>query len=1083
MWRLRSPQDTTPVDGPSSHSAQTLDQTQRQPSWRASLAVRGMTCGSCANTITHNLEQNSGWKVNVNLLANEATVEYHGAKEDVSRVVGAIQDLGYEAVLDQVVRVDETREDEPSDQSRTVEIRIDGFRCGFCPARVIGALESCPQGDVEVLTEPTLAQPIVKIRYTPDSPRFTIRHILAAVESADEKFAAHLYKPPSLEERSKQVAARHQRDLLNRLILTAIITIPTFVVGIIYMTSVPEDDPGRIWLMEPWRVGIGRAQFILLALSTPVFFWPAAIFHKRAIKGIVVMWRHSSETPLLKRFYRFGSMDLLISLGTGVAYLSSCAQMIAAAVDSPKHVDESSFYFDTVVFLTLFLLLGKLIESYSKSRAGDAVESLVKLRPTTAILVGTGDGAQARDAIVPVDHLEINDRVRIPHGASPPCDGVIAQGETKFDESSLTGESRLIKKSPGDPVYAGTVNKDSPILVQITGIAGHSMLDKIVRIVREGQTNRAPVEKIADRLTAYFVPIITLIAIVTWVVWLALGLTGAAPGHFLEGESSGSWVAFSLRFAIAVFVVACPCGLALAAPTAIFVGGGLAAKHGILVKGGGEAFEKASRIDCVVFDKTGTLTMGGEPKVTDSMFELDHERVFAGQRDTFLAALRAIEESSSHPIAKAIVSFCNSQTDHSSQLQVSVSNVEELPGKGLKATVTYASNKTPDVRRGIDVAVGNEVLMADLKAVIRADVETALQTWKSEAKSIALVAIQTNSLDNDGSPGGSGSTLIPNAGSVTKISSNPAPSDWAIAAAFSTADPVRPEAPTVVHTLREGGIDVWMLSGDNVTTARAVASQVGIPASNVIAGVLPTEKHERISWLQSTLKVASRHQRYARSEGCGRPLWHWVFGRRGRAKSPEQELEEGKSGRRNGERQLEEKGGRTNSADGDITQHGASRRATIAMVGDGINDAAALNTADVGVAVGSGSDVAIASAGFVLISDNLGTMVTLLDLSRAVLRRIKFNFAWAIVYNLIAVPVAAGCFYPIVVKGGAAGASHNGGGTGMGMGEETRVRLEPEWAALAMAASSVSVVLSSLALRSRWWGIGFRARKVGAQTP
>ncbi|RYP75788.1 hypothetical protein DL769_003744 [Monosporascus sp. CRB-8-3] len=1075
MWKKRSPQNIIPIDELPLHSAQTSDQTQRQLSWRASLAVRGMTCGSCANTIIHNLEQNSGWKVNVNLLTNEATVEYHGAKEDVSRVVKAIQDLGYEAVLDQVVRVDETHEDEPSDRSRTVEIRVDGFRCGFCPARVIAALESCSQGDVEVLTEPTLAQPIVKIRYTPDAPRFTIRHILAAVERADEKFVAHLYKPPSLEERSKQVAARHQRDLLNRLILTTIITIPTFVVGIIYMTSVPEDDTGRIWFMEPWRVGIGRAQFILLALSTPVFFWPAAIFHKRAMKGIVVMWRRSSETPLLQRFYRFGSMDLLISLGTGVAYLSSCAQMIAAAVERPKHVDESSFYFDTVVFLTLFLLLGRLIESYSKSRAGDAVDSLVKLRPTTAILVDTGDGAQTRDTIVPVDHLEINDRVRIPHGASPPCDGVIAQGETKFDESSLTGESCLIKKFPGDPVYSGTVNKDSPILVQVTGAAGHSMLDKIVSIVREGQTNRAPVEKIADRLTAYFVPIITLIAIVTWVVWLALGLTGAVPGHFLEGESSGNWVAFSLRFAIAVFVVACPCGLALAAPTAIFVGGGLAAKHGILVKGGGEAFEKASRIDCVVFDKTGTLTMGGEPKVTGSMLALDHARVFAGQRDTFLAALRAIEESSSHPIAKAIVSFCKSQTDRSSQPQVSVSNVEELPGKGLKATATYTSNETPDVRRGIDIAVGNEALMADLKVVIPSDVMTTLQTWKSEAKSIALVAIQTNSLGNDDSPCDSDSTLISKAGSATTISSN----YWTIAAAFSTADPVRPEAPTVVHTLREGGIDVWMLSGDNVTTARAVANQIGIPESNVIAGVLPTEKHERIAWLQSTLKVASRHQRHARSENRSRPLWLWVFGRHGKAKSPEQELEEGERGRRNGERQWEEKAGRTNNADGDITRHGTSRRATVAMVGDGINDAAALNTADVGVAVGSGSDVAIASAGFVMISDNLGTMVTLLDLSRAVLRRIKFNFVWAVVYNLIAVPVAAGCFYPIVVKGGSAGTNHGGGGAEMGMGEETRVRLEPEWAALAMAASSISVVLSSLALRSRLWGIGFRAGEIG----
>ncbi|KAK7744393.1 hypothetical protein SLS62_010183 [Diatrype stigma] len=1111
-----------------------------------------MTCGSCVNTITHNLEQqNTGWKVNVSLLANEATVIYRGSKEDAGQIVEAIEDLGYDAILDRVISADadeKYHELSGKDHERTVEIYVGGLQSDLCSTRVVQALESCSLGSVEVLHKPSLVNPIAKIRYKPDAPRFTIRHLLAAIEcsngdSGNSNFSARIYHPPTLEELATQGAIHHQRDLLRRVIVTAVLTIPTFVIGIIYMATVPDHDPGKMWLMEPWRAGVGRAQYILLTLATPVFFWPANIFHKRAIREIVVMWRPKSGVPFLQRFYRFGSMDLLVSLGTGVAYLSSCAQLVAAGVDRPSRVDDANFYFDAVIFLALFLLVGRLIEAYSKSRAGDAVQSLIKLRPTTAILVvhdeAGGDQTHgARDVVVPVDHLEFHDLVRIPHGASPACDGFIVQGggTTQFDESSLTGESRLVRKTEGDPVYAGTINKDAPVVVEITGVAGHSMLDNIVRIVREGQATRAPVEKIADVLTAYFVPAVVLVAIVTWVVWLVIGLGGTAPEHFLldgERESEGSWVAFSLRFAIAVFVVACPCGLALAAPTAIVVGSGLAAKYGILAKGGGEAFEKASRVNCVVFDKTGTLTVGGEPTVTDCSFARgldftsdydrdidleeeavpDDDRTRRRRRSAFFAILRSTEESSSHPIAKAIVSFCNAAAESGfpqlqQQQQVSIANVEELPGKGLKASVSTRDIPIQDPIGSHDItkiAVGNEVLMADLGVKIPSEVSRTLQTWKTEAKSVALVAIiQADTRRTDTDDG-------------EKTFSN---SDWEFAAAFSIADPIRPEAAVVVRTLQEGGIDVWMLSGDNATTARAVASQVGIPGSNVIAGVLPTEKHDRIAWLQSTPRADNttrRRQPHHSSSSADRTSLFSVLNpfshcRSRRPVLPERQLEEGRYGQseeeqkqqqqqqqRIGEKAHEEGAFDIHvnvnaNADADVdadrdgmVQHGGGveRRHTantntnptvVAMVGDGINDAAALHTADVGVAVGSGSDVAIASAGFVLISSQnpLGNLVTLLDLSRAVLRRIKFNFAWALAYNLLAVPIAAGCFYPIVIGGG-------GGGEGSSGGAEahTHVRLEPEWAGLAMAASSISVVLSSLALRLGWWGIGFRPRKIG----
>ncbi|KAM5353072.1 hypothetical protein ACJZ2D_017048 [Fusarium nematophilum] len=426
------------------------------------------------------------------------------------------------------------------------------------------------------------------------------------------------------------------------------------------------------------------------------------------------------------------------------------------------------------------------------------------------------------------------------------------------------------------------------------------MLDQIVNIVREGQTKRAPMEQIADVMTTYFVPVITLVAILTWVVWMSLGLSGRIPSDWLD-VSSGGWVAWSLQFATAVFVVACPCGLALAAPTAIFVGGGLAAKHGILAKGGGEAFEKASKIDCVVFDKTGTLTMGGEPSITDSEIYPDNDDVDEARKATFLAALKAVEENSSHPIANAIVSFCASKTSDCANID----NLEEIPGKGMKATYTGSHSES-----SFQLIVGNEAFMNDFSVHISPVVAALLQKWKIEAKSIALAATKP---------------ISPPPGVL--------PPAYSLAAALSISDRIRPEAPAIIRALHNRGTAVWLLSGDNQITATTVAAQLNINPDNVIADVLPTQKAEKIKHLQSTLKA------------------------------------------------------RINP-----TSESTTQRATIVMVGDGINDSPALTTADVGVAIGSGSDVAISSADFVLLNPDLRSVVNLLDLSRAVFRRIKFNF-------------------------------------------------------------------------------------------
>ncbi|KAI1090472.1 heavy metal translocatin [Rostrohypoxylon terebratum] len=943
--------------------------------WRISMTISNLTCPNCVHTLT-DLLKSRHWitKISISYISKSGVFEYIGTKEDAKLISEAIEDTGRETEIVQITNIDceNTLNDE-----RTVRIRIDGFYCEHCADRATNSLRGLPQ-NLKIDKRPTREQPILKITYTPAGPKFTIRQILSVIEASDPAFKASIFHLPTLEERSKKLQAAERTKISIRAWFTTAVVIPTFIIGVVYMSLVPDHNPSKMLLMEAWKPGVSRAQLSLCLMATPVYFFSANLFHRRAILEVKALWTQrprsdglryidNDETigptrtkEFLRRFYRFGSMDLLVSLGTTIAYVSSISQMIAAAVDRPNMVNDANFYFDSVVFLTFFLLWGRFIEKYSESKLGDAVDALTKLRPTTAKLIEKVTDTDEIEKEVNIDMLDVGDIIRIPRGASPPCDGKIVSGQSSFDESSLTGESLPVSKAANDDVFAGTVNIDLPVLVQVTGTAGQSMLDQIVAIVREGQAQPSHIQDLATRLTKYFVPLITLIAIVTWLVWLILGLSGMIPGHFLD-VSSGGWVVFSLQFAIAVFVVACPCGLGLAAPTAIFAGSGLAAKHGILAKGGGQAFEKASRIDCVVFDKTGTLTMGGQPTITDST-TFPGEEISEEEHNTFIAALRTVEENSGHPIAKAITSWCATQTLE----RVEVTGVEEIPGKGLKATY-----KAGSPLQSFDIIVGNETLMNDFAVGISLGIATNLQTWKKEGKSIALAAIKAD----DSS------------------------STYRIAAATAITDPIRYETPAVIRALKSAGKDVWMLSGDNPTTAQAVALRIGIPESNVIAGVLPTEKHEKIQWLQRTLKA-----------------------RKGNA---------------------------------ELT----NRRAFIAMVGDGINDTAALSTADVGIAIGSGSDVAISSADFVLVNSNLECIVTLLDLSKAVFRRIKFNFAWAIVYNLLAVPFAAGCFYAIMVNG-------------------QHIRLPPVWASLAMALSSISVVTSSLALRSGIPWLGFRARKI-----
>lgn len=974
--------------------------------WRASYAVGGMTCSRCTGFVTDALKQHS-WieKVDINLISNTATVVFTG-KNHLPEILESIEAVGYEARLDQVVP--ETS-DVPETTVRSVAIRVEGMFCHHCPDNIINGLEDAygSQPDFEIVGSSFIPQsPILSVRYTPHAPTFTIRNIFNTVASLNPAFQPSMFKPPTIEERARDMHAQERKRTLFRLILCVMIAIPTFLLGIVFMSLINSKHPIRRYLMGSMWVGNAtRLNWALFILATPIYFFAADTFHRRAIKEVKAMWRPGSRTPWLHRFTRFGSMNMLISLGTSIAYFASVVELaLAAAKKSAGSMNDS--YFDAVVFLTMFLLIGRFLEAYSKAKTGDAVTSLGKLRPNEAVLIDSEKG----DMKVATELLEIGDQVRVHQGTSPPFDGIICDGSSTFDESSLTGESRPVKKNVGDVVFSGTINKGSPVQIRITTISGTSMLDQIIAAVREGQTHRAPVERVADTITSHFVPFVIAVAISTWLVWLILGVTGGIPRSW-KNDGAGGWPLWSLRFAIAVFVIACPCGIGLAAPTALFVGGGLAAKHGILVRGGGEAFQEASSLDCIVFDKTGTLTQGGDPAVTD------HQLVGIQNSRLILGVVKALEENSNHPIARALVTFCKGHlVDAPAAIEI-----DEIPGKGLRGTFKQDGND-------ITAIIGNESFMKDHNVRIDAKNAATLQSWMAQGKSVALIAMLLPHDKEQSLPSPS-----PDESSASSSATTAVPMvSWQLAGMFSIADALRPEAAQVISELKHRGIDVWMLSGDNPITANAVGTQVGIPSSNIIAGVLPDQKAEKIKYLQQTL-----------TKPCHTGPFNIPFVSKFRS-----------------------------------SKHS---RATIAMVGDGINDAPALSTADLSIAIGSGSDIALSASSFILINSKLTTILTLLDLSRVVFRRVYFNFGWALVYNLIAMPIAAGVLFPITTGTQHMDMHHNGVGMTGGMAMENsgtkHIRLDPVWASLAMALSSVSVICSSLALRSRIPGVGFRVKK------
>lgn len=908
---------------------------KRSATTKITAAIGGITCSACANSIQSAVDELPFvYESAINTVTKSGVFVLDDSGNNIDTLKTAVEDCGFDFDILETTQINYAT---GKKQSRTINLSVLGMYCNHCPELIHKYLETYGES-VVIVNSLTLKQPVIKFTYFP-SPEVTVRNIVKdlnhlhpsnsstgfLIDYTNEGiFSCEVAVPVSMEEHLKKLAKKEVLKIVIRLGIATAFAIPTFVFGIVAMLLLPSDHPFRIWVEEPlWTGNVSRGTWIMFILSTPVYFFAADVFHRKALLEIKSLWLHKNS--MKKRLFKFGSMNMLMFLGTTIAYVTSIVLLILSSQQTSHMRAFHTSYFDSVVFLTFFLLIGRLLESISKSKTADAVSLLGDLKTNTATLVEKSGDNYINDLLIDVKYLEVGDYIRISNGESPPVDCVIVDNSTQFDESAITGESRPVHHEPGHQVFSGTINVGDSVIAKILSLESESLIDQILTTVREGQMKKAPIERVADTITGYFVPIIVMVGVADFALWLGLSYGGVLPDSYLDIDIGG-WFIWSLQFAIAVFVIACPCGIGLAAPTALFVGSGIAAKNGILAKGGGVAFQDGANTKVICFDKTGTLTHG-ELEVTDYEFATD---------DEFLKLLgiqvaRDLELGSKHPLAKAVKAFVETMKSSFSITNTKVPTVETVPGRGIKGEIV---SDDPKWQLGTVVA-GNETFFRD---VLTENQQKTLQQWKSECKSVILVGLE-----------------LPKK----------------LLLMLGLRDQLREESRPIINYLQTKlKIECWMITGDNRETAQAIAKEIGIPESHIVAEVLPEEKQQKVAEIK----------------------------------------------RDNG---------------------------VVAMVGDGINDAPALASADIGISLASGADLAMNTSDFILLNQQhpLSTLLTLFDLSKVVFRRVKFNFAWALVYNMIGVPIAAGVIYPY-----------------------NNSRLDPVWASAAMAASSVSVVLSSLAL-------------------
>jgi len=670
----------------------------------------------------------------------------------------------------------------------------------------------------------------------------------AAIEDAGYQFLGIAGEVSEEAERAARDADLHEKFM-------------RFVIG--FAVSIPL----MLAMYVPLPITMQNLAYLSLVIATPVFMYVAWPIFRAA--GVALRNRSLS-------------MDVMYAMGTGVAYAASVLGTFGIVL-----TNEFMFY-DTAIMLAAFLMLGRFLETRAKGRTSDAIRTLAGLRVKQATVLHNG-----KEADVALEEVIVGDQVIVKPGAKVPVDGTVETGRSYVDESMITGEPVPVAKESGSQVVGGTLNTNGVLTIRATKVGRDTMLAQIIKMVEDAQGSKPPVQRIADIAVSYFIPVVLLVASAAFLLW------------FFVFHST---LIFALSALISVLVVACPCALGLATPTAVTVGVGRGAELGILIRNG-EALEVAEGVTTMVFDKTGTLTKG-KPEVTDIV-------PFGIPEDTLLAIAASVEKDSQHPLAEAIVRKANART-----IRVEpVRDMDTIPGKGVAAL--YLDEQ---------VLVGNRALLAEKGVAIPAAIEEQIATLEAMGKTTILVV-------TGGQPAG----------------------------IIAVADTVKDTSKEAVARLKEMGLDVIMITGDNQRTADAVAKELGI--GRVIAGVLPGDKETEVAALQQQGKV-------------------------------------------------------------------------VAFAGDGINDAPALAKADVGIAIGSGTDVAIESGDIVLIRSDLMDAVAALQLSKKVMGRIRANIFWAFAYNAALIPVAAGVLYP-----------------------SFGITFKPELAALAMAASSVTVVSLSLLLK------------------